>query len=83
SPPAYTAELANRYGVAKVSSRIGLSSPSNLYNNSTSLFAEISAEHHRVPVHCVLVDESQFLTREQVKSLSEVVDMLDIPVLCY
>ncbi|ATZ11723.1 thymidine kinase [Erwinia amylovora] len=79
----YTAELDNRFGVAKVSSRIGLSSPAKLYNNSTSLFAEISAEHHREPVHCVLVDESQFLTREQVKSLSEVVDMLDIPVLCY
>lgn len=32
---------------------------------------------------CVLVDESQFLTAEQVKSLAEVVDDLDIPVLCY
>jgi thymidine kinase len=31
----------------------------------------------------VLVDESQFLTREQVHALSEVVDELDIPVLCY
>jgi thymidine kinase len=29
------------------------------------------------------VDESQFLTREQVHALSEVVDELDIPVLCY
>ena len=34
-------------------------------------------------IHCVLVDESQFLTREQVHELSEVVDTLDIPVLCY
>jgi thymidine kinase len=33
--------------------------------------------------YCVLVDESQFLTREQVHELSEVVDELDIPVLCY
>ncbi|EEE8430222.1 thymidine kinase, partial [Salmonella enterica subsp. enterica serovar Enteritidis] len=33
--------------------------------------------------HCVLVDESQFLTRQQVYQLSEVVDKLDIPVLCY
>ncbi len=29
------------------------------------------------------MDESQFLTREQVHELSEVVDELDIPVLCY
>ncbi|CCG87410.1 thymidine kinase [Erwinia piriflorinigrans] len=79
----YTAEIDNRFGAAKVSSRIGLSSPATLYNSSTSLFDEINMEHQRASVHCVLVDESQFLTREQVKSLSEVVDILDIPVLCY
>lgn len=79
----YTAEIDNRFGVAQVSSRIGLSSPARLYNNSTSLFDEINTEHQQEQVHCVLVDESQFLTREQVKSLSEVVDLLDIPVLCY
>lgn len=32
---------------------------------------------------CVLVDEAQFLTRAQVWQLSEVVDALRIPVLCY
>lgn len=79
----YTAEIDNRSGAAKVSSRIGLSSPAKLYNSNTSLFDEINLEHQRALVHCVLVDESQFLTREQVKSLSEVVDILDIPVLCY
>lgn len=79
----YTAEIDNRFGTGKVSSRIGLSSPAKLYNNNTPLFDEINAEHQRDPVHCVLVDESQFLTREQVKTLSEVVDVLDIPVLCY
>ena len=34
-------------------------------------------------LHCVLVDEAQFLTRAQVWQLSEVVDQLRIPVLCY
>lgn len=33
--------------------------------------------------HCVLVDESQFLTKEQVYQLTEVVDKLRVPVLCY
>ncbi|RKQ38117.1 thymidine kinase [Enterobacter sp. R1(2018)] len=79
----YTAEIDNRYGSGKVSSRIGLSSPAKLYNSSTSLFDDIRNEHEREPVHCVLVDESQFLTREQVHALSDVVDELDIPVLCY
>lgn len=79
----YTAEIDNRFGAGKVSSRIGLSSPAKLYNNATSLYGEINAEHQLEPVHCVLVDESQFLTRDQVRALSEVVDHLDIPVLCY
>lgn len=79
----YTAEIDDRFGAGKVSSRIGLSSPARLYNPQTSLLSEISAENARERVHCVLVDESQFLTREQVHELSEVVDQLDIPVLCY
>lgn len=79
----YTAEIDDRFGAGKVSSRIGLSSPARLFNQHTELFAEIKAEHDRETVHCVLVDESQFLTRDQVYALSEVVDQLDIPVLCY
>jgi thymidine kinase len=77
----YTAEI-DRFGAGKVSSRIGLS-PAKLFNPQTDLFEDIRAEHASQPIHCVLVDESQFLTREQVHALSEVVDELDIPVLCY
>ncbi len=79
----YTAEIDDRFGSGKVSSRIGLSSPARLYNPQTNLLEEIRAQVARQPVHCVLVDESQFLTRQQVHELSEVVDELDIPVLCY
>lgn len=79
----YTAEIDDRFGAGKVSSRIGLSSPARLYNPQTNLAAEIRAENAKKPIHCVLVDESQFLTRQQVHELSEVVDQLDIPVLCY
>ena len=67
----YTAEIDDRFGSGKVSSRIGLSSPARLFNPQTSLFSDIAAEHAQQPVHCVLVE------------LSEVVDRLDIPVLCY
>jgi len=79
----YTAEIDDRFGAGKVSSRIGLSSPAKLFNNGTDLFNDIRSEHALEPIHCVLVDESQFLTRQQVHALSEVVDELDIPVLCY
>lgn len=79
----YTAEIDDRFGAGKVSSRIGLSSPAKLFNQQTSLYDDIAAEHAKAPIHCVLMDESQFLTREQVYALTEVVDTLDIPVLCY
>ncbi|VFP84027.1 Thymidine kinase [Candidatus Erwinia haradaeae] len=79
----YTSRIDNRCGIARVSSRIGLSSIAKLYHLNTLILKEIDSEHARDPVHCVLIDESQFLTRKQVKELSIVVDKLNIPVLCY
>lgn len=79
----FTAEIDHRFGVGKVSSRIGLSSQAQLYNKDTELLNMITQEHAQQSVHCVLVDESQFLTKDQVNQLSDVVDQLDIPVLCY
>lgn len=79
----YTAEIDDRFGAGKVSSRIGLSSPAKLFNPQTNLLEEIRADVAAGEVHCVLVDECQFLTRQQVLELSDVVDEIDIPVLCY
>lgn len=33
--------------------------------------------------NCILVDEANFLTKNQVVDLSDVVDLLNIPVICY
>lgn len=54
----YTAEIDDRFGAGKVSSRIGLSSPAKLYNQHTSLSTDIAAEHAQEALHCVLIDES-------------------------
>lgn len=78
----YTAEL-DRRGGGKVHSRIGLESEARHFASSTRLFQEIEAAHGREPVSCVLLDEAQFLTRQQVDDLAMVVDRLSIPVLCY
>ena len=43
----------------------------------------LSEENKKQGINCVLIDESQFLSREQVKQLAIAVDDLDIPVLCY
>jgi len=78
----YTAQFDQRGG-GKVHSRIGLSSEARHFAPGSDLFADITAEHAGQTVSCVLLDEAQFLTRDQVEQLAKVVDRLSIPVLCY
>ncbi|MDH2923884.1 thymidine kinase [Nicoletella semolina] len=79
----YTAAIDDRYGVGKVTSRIGISQNAQLFRVETDLFSEISAIASEKSLHCILIDEAQFLTKEQVYQLTEVVDKHHIPVLCY
>ena len=79
----YTAAIDDRFGAGRVTSRIGISEQANTFARDTDLFAEIKQHLTKEPLHCILVDEAQFLTKEQVYQLSDVVDKLKIPVLCY
>ncbi|MCG3764803.1 thymidine kinase [Vibrio cincinnatiensis] len=82
-PVIFTAAIDDRFGVGKVSSRIGLEADAHLFQQDTDLLETITRLNREQKRHCVLVDECQFLTRQQVYQLTEVVDKLDIPVLCY
>ena len=82
-PLLFTAAIDNRYGQGKISSRIGLDADAHLYDNQTSLFEHGAAILSQDIVDCLLIDESQFLTKQQVLELTDVVDKLRIPVLCY
>jgi thymidine kinase len=75
--------LDDRYGVGKVKSRIGIETDASTFEADTDLFDFIAARHADESLHCVLIDEAQFLTRDQVFQLSEVTDKLGIPVLAY
>ena len=75
--------LDNRYGVGKVTSRIGLESEATSFKLDDNLFDIIEAMLVDEPLHCVLIDEAQFLTKQQVFQLGEVTDRLNIPVLAY
>ncbi|ABN73724.1 MULTISPECIES: thymidine kinase [Actinobacillus] len=79
----YTAAIDDRYGIGKVSSRIGISQEALLFQSDTNLFNEIELAHQTETLHCILIDEAQFLTKAQVYQLTDVVDKLKIPVLCY
>lgn len=76
-------EIDTRFGSGKVASRIGIESESVSFNTSDNLLKLVREETRASPLHCVLVDEAQFLTRTQVRQLSDVCDDLDIPVLAY
>ncbi len=78
----YTAQLDSRDG-GRIHSRIGIEREALHFHPRLDLLEQVSAEHRRAEIACVLVDEAQFLTPKQVRELSAVVDELDIPVLCY
>jgi thymidine kinase len=83
NPLIFTAAIDDRFGIGKVSSRIGLEESAHLFDDTTNLFAIVSDQNTELKVNCVMVDESQFLSKQQVWQLSHVVDSLKIPVLCY
>jgi len=76
-------EIDTRFQSGKVTSRIGIEAEAVTFNTAENLLALITREHHAQAINCVLVDEAQFLTRNQVRQLSDVCDGLNIPVLAY
>ena len=79
----WTASFDERAGAGTIASRIALNAEANRYDVDIDLFDAVTAELKRRPLHCVLVDEAQFLTRDHVLQLCRVADDLSIPVLCY
>lgn len=79
----WTAKLDHRSGDKAIESRIGLGAAAHRYEPDTDLFENIIAQHNQQPIDCVLVDEAQFLTQEQVWQLAKLSDGIGIPVVCY
>ncbi|MDB5671298.1 MAG: thymidine kinase [Alphaproteobacteria bacterium] len=79
----YTAAVHNRSGFGIIDSRIGLTKQANTFDSSTDIRAEVEAERARRKVDCIMIDESQFLSRAQVLDLAWICDELNIPVLAY
>jgi thymidine kinase len=79
----WTAAHDDRAGSGMISSRIAISAPAQTYSPEVDLFEAIGEELKKRELHCILVDEAQFLTRDHVLQLCRVSDELKIPVLCY
>lgn len=80
----YTPIIDDRFGTGKIASRIGLQRDAIPINKDFDIFVSVKKQITLNPnVHCVLIDEAQFLSKQQVEQLSMVCDFLNIPVLTY
>jgi thymidine kinase len=69
--------------LTKVTSRTGLSISAINLKSSYNVYEDVFNKNKIKKIDCVFVDESQFLTKEQVLQICKIVDVLNIPVLCY
>ena len=67
--------LDNRDGARIVGSRSGLSAPCIYMEEIDTVDLSV--------YNCIIVDEAQFLKKEQVQRLVDIVDNMNIPVICY
>ena len=79
----FTAKLDNRSKLGEITSRIGLAEKAQTFEEQDNLFKIIENKVSDYSISCILIDEAQFLTQKQVWELSDVVDKLNIPVMCY
>ncbi|MFO6464052.1 thymidine kinase [Jannaschia sp. KMU-145] len=78
-----TANFDDRAGTGRIASRIGIEAKADTYAASSDLYAMIEARLAKEPCACVLLDEAQWLSREQVWQLARAVDDLGVPVMAY
>lgn len=72
--------LENRFGEDRIGSRLGISESATSITEKDNIFNIVKTYDD---LTAVLVDEGQFLSKEQVIQLSDIVDILNIDVLVY
>lgn len=75
----FTSDLDDRDGRGVISSRIGIRREANTFTAKTNFLERLKD----VNVACVIIDEAQFLTLEQVQQLHRWVHTRNIPVMCW
>ena len=78
-----TADFDDRAENGKITSRIGISASAELYSQGSNLLSLVETKLREKALACVLVDEAQWLSPNQVWQLAQVVDDLKVPVICY
>lgn len=79
----FTAAIDTRFAAGTITSRIGLTAEATVFDAATDIAGCVAREHAEAPIACVLVDEAQFLSDDQVAQLAFICDRLGVPVLAY
>ncbi|MDA8604884.1 thymidine kinase [Gammaproteobacteria bacterium] len=66
----------------KIVSRIGLKAKAIIANKDFN-FIDYVKDNQTKQLSCILIDEAQFLTKNQVRQLGQIADKLNYPVMCY
>jgi thymidine kinase len=73
----FTAAIDNRYGVGKVT-RASVQRETEVFDKNTDFLQTMDKK-----IACLLVDEAQFLSKEQVKQLHQLAQVRGVPVITY
>ncbi|MHA7870907.1 MAG: thymidine kinase [Hyphococcus sp.] len=79
----FTAAIDDRGAQGAISSRIGLEQSALVFDGETDFCATIPPLLSERNIACVFIDESQFLSADQVTQLARVVDSHAIPIICF
>ena len=83
TPYPMTPAIDDRFGVGVITARVGLELKVDVFTASSDLYRIVEQRHAQQRVDVFIVDEAQFLSREQVYQLARIVDELNIPVIAY
>ena len=75
--------IDDRAGKNAIASRIGIRADARAFSAEEDLLMLVGQNHQEKKLDCVLIDEAQFLTKDQVFQLGRIADELNIPVLAF
>ncbi|EEU1769008.1 thymidine kinase [Shigella phage ESh27] len=76
-------DIDTRDSKGEIVSRIGIRQDANIITKDMDIFEFYKWAAAQKDIHCVFVDEAQFLTTEKVYQLSRIVDVYNVPVMAY
>lgn len=75
--------IDTRDSKGEIVSRIGIRQDANIITKDMDIFEFYKWAAAQKDIHCIFVDEAQFLTTEKVYQLSRIVDVYNVPVMAY